>query len=180
MNEFIQDGNFKKLGTKLLMSRLRQEAIRAKLAESNHVEQMRDPPVVNVDGRYASSFVPPNQPSSSSSSSSSNDKSRSQAEHHLYDDSSEYPRVASLASASAIGQTSAGREAEDVEWEDGYVDMGQGKAITGMGNADDDSVESHDEVDWVRLIQTFIWLVACPDTHVFDIPRSSGSSDQCR
>ena len=115
-----QDGIYKKLGQKLLMSRLKQEAIRAELAEAQAVA-----------GQFATSFVPPdrelnrNRPSTASSSDPT----------QIRDDPA----------AATAETTGAG-----IEWEDGYADISAGKSLRTRGNNDDDSVQSEEEMEWVR------------------------------
>lgn len=103
------------------MSRLKQEAIRAELTEARTV--------AHEDGQFASSFVPPARERGEPSSSSAD---RSQ------------PPVDPPPAA-------AGGQGADMEWEDGYTDIGGGKSLNAGRDNDDDSVQS-EEMEWVRSL----------------------------
>lgn len=121
-----QDGNFKKLGQKLLLSRLKQNAIRS---------QLEDPDATSSRGGFTSTFIPPSEWGYDRKPASSRELAAAvNVNNTAPDDTPD------------IIDTNDG-----VEWEDGYTEMGPGKVLAGAISDEENSVDSGDEVDWVIL-----------------------------
>ena len=128
LNMCFKESNFKRLGTKILMSRLKQDLIKSQLKNNEDVKEEND---CRTNQNYASSFIPPLQ----------NTEMEREGKDQV-----------SLANPEEMKKDVSSNS--DIEWEDGYTDLGRGKRLEGIAGSNeiDSPVDSEEDMEWVRML----------------------------